>query len=87
MNNVIYCEFGRSDNLSYILDGETGKKVMSGCSINNGEISAIKDCDNFKINSMGYDLSREDMAKFLWMAAYMVDSKQEYVPCELVCFD
>lgn len=85
-DNVIYADFGVSGGLSYITEDDeySDKKIFNGCSINSGDISLVKDGDLFAIESLGIEISREEMATFLWMAAYFIDSEQRYASDELI---
>ena len=88
MNNIIHGDFSRGDGLTYILDnGDDDKKSVVGCSLYKGEISVVKNINGFSVFSKNTILSRGAIAKFLWMAAYMLDSDQEFLPDELVCLD
>ena len=84
---VIHADFSVDDGLRYIVDESSNDKQICGCSINNGEITlSQKECVFF-IESAEFGLSRGDMSKFLWMAAYLIDGEQRFAPNELVSFN
>lgn len=86
MSNIIEVDFGAvNDGLSYIIDGDN----MLGCSIGDGikDVSVVKRGGLFTVESDGGYYNRNELARFLWMAAYMLDSDQEFLRDDFVCFN
>ena len=77
MSNVIEfpAEFKDTDGLGYIVD----ENSIFGVRCNGIELTAEDNTKNgFILRYSGESVSREDLARFLWAAAYFLDSDQEW---------
>ena len=83
MSNVINVEFSKEEENTYKMHGgvlRATENIASGATIG----VMAEDAFTISIQDKMAVMPRKEMAEFLWMAAYMVDSEQRWAKDEYV---
>lgn len=83
MSNVINVEFSKEEENAYKMHGgvlRATENIASGATIG----VMAEDAFTISIQDKMAVMPRKEMAEFLWMAAYMVDSEQRWAKDEYV---